>query len=48
MDGAINEERLGLDAIYIQSKHWEGTVSRPEIQKSVGTLQGKKARKEIL
>jgi restriction system protein len=33
IDGIINEDRLGLDVIYIQAKRWEGGVSRPEIQK---------------
>jgi len=47
IDGVINEDRLGLDVIYIQAKRWENTVSRPEIQKFVGALQGKKARKGI-
>ena len=47
IDGIINEDRLGLDVIYIQAKRWEGTVSRPEIQKFVGALQGQKARKGI-
>jgi restriction system protein len=47
IDGVINEDRLGLDVIYIQAKRWEGAVSRPEIQKFVGALQGKKARKGI-
>ena len=47
IDGVINEDRLGLDVIYIQAKRWEGTVGRPEIQRFVGALQGKKARKGI-
>jgi restriction system protein len=47
IDGVINEDRLGLDVIYLQAKRWDGTVSRPEIQKFVGALQGKKARKGI-
>ncbi|MDD3768588.1 MAG: restriction endonuclease [Aminobacterium colombiense] len=47
IDGIIKEDRLGLDVVYIQAKRWEGTVSRPEIQKFVGALQGKKARKGI-
>jgi restriction system protein len=48
IDGIINEDRLGLDSIYIQAKRWDkGTVSRPEIQKFVGALQGKKASKGI-
>lgn len=47
IDGIINEDRLGLDVIYIQAKRWEATVSRPEIQKFVGALHGQKARKGI-
>lgn len=45
IDGIIDEDRLGLDTIYIQAKRWDGTVGRPEIQKFVGTLMGKKAKK---
>ncbi len=47
VDGIIKEDRLGLDVIYIQAKRWEGVVNRPEIQKFVGALQGKRARKGI-
>ncbi len=47
IDGVINEDRLGLDAIYVQAKKWEGTVGRPEIQKFVGALHGKHARKGV-
>ena len=47
IDGIINEDRLGLDVIYIQAKRWEGNVSRPEIQKFVGALQGQRAKKGI-
>jgi restriction system protein len=47
VDGIIKEDRLGLDAIYIQAKRWEGSVGRPEIQKFVGALQGQRAKKGI-
>lgn len=47
IDGIINEDRLGLDVVYIQAKRWEGIVGRPEIQKFAGALQGKRARKGI-
>ena len=47
IDGIIKEDRLGLDAIYIQAKRWEGSVGRPEIQKFVGALQGQRARKGV-
>lgn len=47
IDGIINEDRLGLDVIYIQAKRWEGTVGRPELQKFVGALLGQGARKGV-
>ena len=47
IDGIIKEDRLGLDFVYIQAKRWEGTVSRPEIQKFAGALQGHRARKGV-
>lgn len=47
IDGIIKEDPLGLDIIYIQAKKWGNTVSRPEIQKFAGALQGKRARKGI-
>lgn len=47
IDGIINEDRLGLDVIYLQAKRWEGDVGRPEIQKFVGALAGHKANKGV-
>jgi restriction system protein len=47
IDGVINEDRLGLDTVYLQAKKWEGKVGRPEIQKFVGALHGKRARKGV-
>jgi restriction system protein len=48
IDGVIKEDRLGLEQIYIQAKRWDNTsVGRPEIQKFVGALHGKRARKGI-
>ena len=47
IDGIINEDRLGLDVIYIQAKRWEADVGRPEIQKFVGALAGNKASKGV-
>jgi restriction system protein len=47
IDGIINEDRLGLDVIYIQAKRWEADVGRPEIQKFVGALAGHKANKGV-
>jgi restriction system protein len=47
IDGIIKEDRLGLDTIYIQAKRWQSPVSRPEIQKFVGALQGQRAKKGV-
>jgi restriction system protein len=47
IDGVISEDRLGLDVVYLQAKKWDGTVGRPEIQKFVGALHGKRAKKGV-
>lgn len=47
IDGIISEDRLGLDVIYLQAKKWQGVVGRPEIQRFVGALQGKRAKKGV-
>lgn len=49
IDGIIDEDKLGLDIIYIQAKKWglDKSVGRPEIQKFVGALAGKRAKKGI-
>ena len=49
VDGVIKEDKLGLELVYVQAKHWQqgNTVSRPEIQKFAGALQGKKTKKGI-
>lgn len=49
IDGIIDEDRLGLDTIYIQAKRWQpsSSIGRPQIQEFVGALQGKRAKKGI-
>ncbi len=47
IDGVINEDRLGLDVIYVQAKRWKANVGRDEIQNFVGALAGKKASKSV-
>ena len=47
IDGIIKEDKLGLDAIFLQAKLWESVVGRPEIQKFAGALQGQRANKGI-
>jgi len=48
IDGIINEDRLGLDVIYIQAKRWQGSVGRPEVQRFAGALQGRRAKKGVM
>lgn len=47
IDGVINEDRLGLDAIYLQAKRWSNVVGRPDIQQFVGALAGQRATKGV-
>lgn len=49
IDGVINEDKLGLDVIYLQAKRWtkDNSIGRPEIQKFVGALHGKRAKKGV-
>ena len=49
IDGVIDEDALGLDAVYLQAKRYapENTVGRPAIQQFVGTLTGEGARKGV-
>ena len=47
IDGIVNEDQLGLDVIYLQAKRWEYTVGRPEIQRFVGALHGRRAKKGV-
>jgi restriction system protein len=48
VDGIIKEDKLGLDAVYIQAKRWDkATVGRPDIQGFVGALKGQGANKGI-
>ena len=49
IDGVIDEDRLGLDRIYIQAKKWnpEVKIGSPEIQKFAGALLGRHAQKGV-
>ncbi len=48
LDGVIKQDRLGLEAVYVQAKRWENTVGRPTVQGFAGSLQGQRARKGVL
>jgi restriction system protein len=49
VDGVINEDRLGLERIYVQAKRYaEGnTIGRPAVQGFVGSLVGLGATKGV-
>jgi restriction system protein len=49
VDGVINEDRLGLDRVYIQAKRYSdgNVVGRPEVQKFIGSLVGMGATKGV-
>ena len=48
VDGVVNEDRLGLDRVYIQAKRYSnGSVGRPEIQAFLGSLVGLGATKGV-
>lgn len=47
IDGVINDDALGLDAIYVQAKRWDHPVGRPDIQQFAGAMQAKRAHKGV-
>ncbi len=49
VDGVINEDRLGLDRVYVQAKRFGkgNSVGRPEVQAFVGSLVGLGAAKGV-
>jgi len=47
IDGLINEDKLGLDTIYIQAKRYDNPVPISHIRDFAGTLSGKKTKKGI-
>jgi restriction system protein len=48
VDGIINEDRLGLDVLYIQAKRWQGSVSSATVREFAGSLEGHRAHKGVL
>jgi len=47
IDGFINQDRLGVDSVYVQANRWQASVGRVEIQKFVGALEERRATKGI-
>lgn len=48
IDGTINEDKLGLDVIYLQAKRYTNPVPISHVRDFAGALMGKRARKGIL
>lgn len=48
IDGVIDEDRLGLDKIYLQAKRWEASVGRPIVQGFAGAMAGFHAVKGVM
>ncbi len=38
IDGLINQDKLGLDKIYLQAKRWQGAVPEPTVRNFVGAM----------
>lgn len=47
IDGIINEDRLGLDVIYVQAKRWQNNVGSVEIRNFIGALSEHHANKGV-
>jgi restriction system protein len=49
IDGVIDEDRLGLDAVYLQAKKYGAKmpVGRPALQAFAGSLEGQRAAKGV-
>ena len=49
VDGVINQDKLGLDQIYVQAKRYQegNSIGRPDIQAFVGAISGKSASRGV-
>lgn len=47
IDGIINQDRLGLDKIFMQAKRWQNSVGDPEIREFIGSLSTNRVNKGI-
>ncbi len=49
IDGVVNEDKLGLDAVYIQAKRYapDNKVGRPALQAFIGSMTGESATKGV-
>jgi len=47
IDDIVSLDRLGLEKVYVQAKHWKNPVGSPEIQTFMGALQLQSASKGV-
>jgi restriction system protein len=47
IDGIIKQDKLGLDAIYVQAKRWQNVVGSPDIMKFSGGLTKRHANRGV-
>lgn len=47
IDAVINQDRLGLDVIYIQAKRWDGNINDEQVRNFIGSLAGHKAGRGV-
>jgi restriction system protein len=47
IDGIIKQDKLGLDAIYVQAKRWKDSVGSPEIMRFSGSLTKRHANRGV-
>ncbi len=48
IDGVIHEDKLGLDAVCVQAKRWQGNIGRPVVQSFVGSMDMIRAKKGVV
>lgn len=48
IDGVINQDKLGLDLLYVQAKRWQDSVGAPIVREFAGALSAHRARKGVI
>jgi len=48
IDGVINEDKLGLDKVYVQAKRWNNSVPLDTVKSFTASLMPQRARKGII
>jgi len=48
VDGVIQQDKLGLELIYVQAKRWQGSVGPSTVREFAGSLSARRARKGVI